>query len=200
MHNVSSKIAKTENPHTTHFKIHSKLHHTIHLTIHLNTRAILRWEFAARLKPGVKIYIYTQAEIPTRATPSTTNKELYIVGLAARRVTCKNDICVVYRMATPTFFNRQLMYRNAGAGRKGRAIEFVYTTYHNIECTIAAAIQICSCNPMAATTAQTHPTNNNLHTSTKRSTRSATPPRKPKKHKSWKNNNPYRNHSGIGRT
>ena len=96
------------------------------------------------------------------------------MGLAARRVTCKNDICMVYRMATPTFLNRQLMYRNAGAGRKGRAIEFVYTTYHNIECTIAAAIQICSCNPMAATTAQTHPTNNNLHTSTKRSTRSAT--------------------------
>ena len=103
------------------------------------------------------------------------------MGLAARRVTCKNDICMVYRMATPTFLNRQLMYRNAGAGRKGRAIEFVYTTYHNIECTIAAAIQICSCNPMAATTAQTHPTNNNLHTSTKRSTRSATPPRKAKK-------------------
>ena len=175
------KSQRLKNPHTIHFKIHSKLHHTIHLTIHLNTRAILRWEFAARLKPGVKIYIYTQAEIPTRATPSTTNKELYIVGLAARRVTCKNDICVVYRMATPTFLNRQLMYRNAGAGRKGRAIEFVYTTYHNIECTIAAAIQICSCNPMAATTAQTHPTNNNLHTSTKRSTRSATPPRKPKK-------------------
>ena len=108
------------------------------------------------------------------------------MGLAARRVTCKNDICMVYRMATPTFLNRQLMYRNAGAGRKGRAIEFVYTTYHNIECTIAAAIQICSCNPMAATTAQTHPTNNNLHTSTKRSTRSATPPRKPKNPKSWK--------------
>ena len=109
------------------------------------------------------------------------------MGLAARRVTCKNDICMVYRMATPTFLNRQLMYRNAGAGRKGRAIEFVYTTHHNIECTIAAAIQICSCNPMAATTAQTHPTNNNLHTSTKRSTRSATPPRKPKKSKSWEN-------------
>ena len=112
------------------------------------------------------------------------------MGLAARRVTCKNDICMVYRMATPTFLNRQLMYRNAGAGRKGRAIEFVYTTYHNIECTIAAAIQICSCNPMAATTAQTHPTNNNLHTSTKRSTRSATPPRKPKTSKSRKNKNP----------
>jgi len=62
MHNVSPKFAKTENPHTIHFKIHSKLHHTIHLTIHLNTRAILRWEFAARLKPGVKLYLHTSGD------------------------------------------------------------------------------------------------------------------------------------------
>ena len=62
MHNVSPKIAKTANPHTIHFKIHSKLHHTIHLTIHLNTRAILRWEFAARLKPGVKLYLHTSGD------------------------------------------------------------------------------------------------------------------------------------------
>ena len=180
--------------------MHSKLHHTIHLTIHLNTRAILRWEFAARLKPGVKLYLHTSGDTHESNAIHNQQGTIYIVGLAARRVTCKNDICMVYRMATPTFLNRQLMYRNAGAGRKGRAIEFVYTTYHNIECTIAAAIQICSCNPMAATTAQTHPTNKNLHTSTKRSTRSATPPRKPQKSKSWKNKNPCRIRSGIGRT
>ena len=90
MHNVSSKIANSEKSPTIHFKIHSKIHHTIHLTIHVNTRAVLRREFAARLKPGVKIYLHTIGD--THASNTIQNQQGAIFCVFGNRAATRSAV------------------------------------------------------------------------------------------------------------